>query len=75
MLNLGLILNKLMERLNIQGNSLHYVGGSDVLPPPLSKEEEEKYIDLLLKKDKEARDKLIEHNLRLVAHITKKYEK
>ena len=37
MLNLGLILNKLMERLKIQGNSLHYVGGNDVLPPPLSK--------------------------------------
>lgn len=47
---------------------------NNVFKEPLSKEEEEKYIDLLLKKDKEARDKLIEHNLRLVAHITKKYE-
>jgi len=43
-------------------------------PEPLSKEEEEKYIDLLLKKDKEARNILIEHNLRLVAHIVKKFE-
>ena len=47
---------------------------NNVFKEPLSKEEEEKYIDLLLKGDKDARDKLIEHNLRLVAHITKKYE-
>ena len=47
---------------------------NNVFNEPLSKEEEEKYIDLLLKKDKKARDILIEHNLRLVAHITKKYE-
>ena len=47
---------------------------NNVFKEPLSKEEEEKYINLLLKKDKTARDKLIEHNLRLVAHITKKYE-
>ncbi|MBQ1496436.1 MAG: RNA polymerase sporulation sigma factor SigK [Bacilli bacterium] len=40
---------------------------------PLSKEEEEKQIELLLKKDKDARNKLIEHNLRLVSHIVKKY--
>lgn len=47
---------------------------NNVFKEPLSKEEEEKYIELLLKKDKKARDILIEHNLRLVAHITKKYE-
>ena len=41
---------------------------------PLSKEEEEKTIQLLSLNDKEARDKLIEHNLRLVAHIVKKYD-
>ncbi len=47
---------------------------NNVFKEPLSKEEEEKYIELLLQNDKDARDKLIEHNLRLVAHITKKYE-
>ena len=47
---------------------------NNVFPDPLKKEDEEKYIALLLKKDKNARDKLIEHNLRLVAHITKKFE-
>lgn len=47
---------------------------NNVFKEPLSKEEEEKYIELLLKKDKKARDILIEHNLRLVAHIVKKFE-
>lgn len=41
---------------------------------PLSKEEEEMYIKRMLNGDKEARSKLIEHNLRLVAHIVKKFE-
>lgn len=47
---------------------------NNVFKEPLSKEEEEKYLNLLFQKDKNARDILIEHNLRLVAHITKKYE-
>ena len=48
---------------------------NNIFPDPLSKEDEEKYIDLYLNnKDKDARNKLIEHNLRLVAHVVKKYE-
>lgn len=47
---------------------------NNVFPDPLSKEEEEEAIKLCLMGDKNARDKLIEHNLRLVAHIVKKYE-
>ena len=46
----------------------------NVFPEPLSKDEEEKYINLLSEGNKEARDTLIERNLRLVAHITKKFE-
>ena len=42
---------------------------NNVFKDPLKKEDEEKYINLLLKGNKEARDILIEHNLRLVAHI------
>lgn len=42
-------------------------------PPALSKEEEEKCLSLVKKGDKQARDKLIEHNLRLVAHVVRKY--
>ena len=41
---------------------------------PLSKEEEEKYINLLEQKDKDARNKLIEHNLRLEVFLAKKYD-
>ena len=47
---------------------------NNVFKEPLSKEEEEKYIELLLKGDKNARNELIERNLRLVAHIVKKYD-
>lgn len=47
---------------------------NNLFPDPLTKEEEEKYLNLLQKGDKEARSKLIEHNLRLVAHIVKKFE-
>ena len=47
---------------------------NNVFPDPLEKEEEEKLIALMLKGDQNARNKLIEHNLRLVAHIVKKYE-
>ena len=47
---------------------------NNVFPPPLSLEEENKYIDLMEKGNQEARNKLIEHNLRLVAHIVKKFE-
>lgn len=47
---------------------------NQVFPDPLSKEEEKEYIDKMKLGDKEARNKLIEHNLRLVAHIVKKYE-
>ena len=48
---------------------------NNIFPDPLSNEEEEKYLNLYLNNyDKNARDKLIEHNLRLVAHVVKKYE-
>ncbi len=46
----------------------------NVFPEPLSKEEEDKYLKELAHNDKNARNKLIEHNLRLVAHIVKKFE-
>lgn len=45
-----------------------------VFPDPLSKEEENKCIEGLLANDEASRNKLIEHNLRLVAHIVKKYD-
>lgn len=53
---------------------LFYVGATDKLPPPLSKEEEEFYLVMAGDGDMFARDKLIEHNLRLVVFLAKKYE-
>ena len=47
---------------------------NNVFYDPLSNEDEEKYIKLMMLGDKEARNKLIEHNLRLVAHIVKKFD-
>ena len=47
---------------------------NNVFPDPLSKDDEEKYVKEMLQGNKEARNKLIEHNLRLVAHIVKKYD-
>ena len=52
---------------------LGFVGGGSSFPKPLSSEEEAKYIDLMEKGDERAKNILIEHNLRLVAHIAKKY--
>ena len=50
-----------------------HVTNSDSFPPPLSKKEELEAIEKMSKGDKFAKDKLIKHNLRLVAHIIKKY--
>lgn len=55
-------------------SGVYYVGKTDVLPPPLSKEEEDYLCGLSEKGDLIARNKLIEHNLRLVVFLAKKYE-
>ena len=54
--------------------SVFYVGATDMLPEPLSKEEEEYYVEKMRLGDMDAKDKLIEHNLRLVVFLAKKYE-
>ena len=51
-----------------------YVSGNATFPKPLNKSEEKKYLDLYAKGDESAKNVLIEHNLRLVAHIAKKYQ-
>lgn len=67
------MLNKIKEFLkNMMILTTSY--SLNVFDKPLSIEEENKCIEGLLKGDKESRNKLIEHNLRLVAHIVKKYE-
>jgi RNA polymerase sporulation-specific sigma factor len=79
-------LNEILKKIGrIYRNCIHYfiflwkekifyIGGSDVLPPPLSKEEEKKIITMLLQDKDAARAVLIEHNLRLVVYIAKKFE-
>lgn len=55
-------------------SSIFFVGASDALPEPLSKEEELKYLKEAKEGNVDAKNKLIEHNLRLVVYLSKKYE-
>ena len=55
-------------------DGIFYIAGSQTLPPPLPPEEEEKMLQRLEQKDFEARQILVEHNLRLVVYIAKKFE-
>lgn len=67
----------LINLFNFIANNLTFFTGAysnNVFPDPLTKEEEELYIEKMMQGDKDARAKLIEHNLRLVAHIVKKFE-
>lgn len=69
------MLKKIIDFLkNIFKDDVFYVGSADKLPAPLTKEEEVKYVTLSMNGDKMARSKLIEHNLRLVVFLAKKYE-
>jgi RNA polymerase sporulation-specific sigma factor len=69
------LINKLIEIIKkLKRKNIFYVGSTDILPPPLTSEEEEKYIILSNNGDIDARNKLIEHNLRLVVFLAKKYE-
>lgn len=65
---------EIIRFLKSKYNNCFYVGSTDKLPPPLSKEEELSYLIKSKKGDIEARNKLIEHNLRLVVFLAKKYE-
>jgi len=60
--------------LKAKYNKCFFVGSSDILPPPLSKEDELEALIAVQKGDEIARNKLIEHNLRLVVFLAKKYE-
>lgn len=69
-----LFFNKLISRFKIFRKNLYYVGGSDALPPPLSKDEEEELVNKLNNGDEKIRSILIERNLRLVVYIARKFE-
>ncbi len=71
----GLImLKKIIAWLKEKYNECFFIGSTDKLPPPLSKEKELECLIRLKKGDEEARNTLIEHNLRLVVFLAKKYE-
>lgn len=65
----------LQQLLSGQPKELYYIGGSEVLPAPLSTERESELVDALVNcEDEQARGILIEHNLRLVVYIAKKFD-
>ena len=66
---------RLLVRLGLyQPEKVMYIGGSDTLPSPLTREEEGELIARLGQGDPEARARLIEHNLRLVVYIARRFE-
>ncbi|MBM7644274.1 RNA polymerase sporulation-specific sigma factor [Scopulibacillus daqui] len=65
---------RILNKLGIKSDEIYYIGGSEALPPPLSKEEEAELLKKLPEGDEEARSTLIERNLRLVVYIARKFE-
>lgn len=67
MLTKWLLARKLPEKLM-------YIGGSDILPPPLERQRESDAIEAMMAGDETAKQTLIEHNLRLVVYISRRFE-
>lgn len=65
---------ELLRKLFSKENKCFYLGSTDILPPPLEKEIEEELVIRSNNGDMDARNKLIEHNLRLVVFLAKKYD-
>lgn len=65
---------KILSLLGAEPQSIFYIGGSDKLPPPLEKEAEEQALQELAEGNERARALLIEHNLRLVVYLAKRFE-
>ena len=68
------MLKEIFLRIFKKYQKILFVGSTDILPEPLSKEEEIKYVGMSMNNDMQARNKLIEHNLRLVVFLAKKYD-
>ncbi len=66
---------ELLRRLGIvKEASIHYIGGSDVLPAPLKGAEEQAALEALERGEESAKQRLVEHNLRLVVYISRRFE-
>ena len=68
------ILNWLVRLGLIEKQGVYYIGGSDILPPPLKGTEEQQALEALEQGDEQARQTLVEHNLRLVVYISRRFE-
>lgn len=69
------MLSLLLQFLGLcQKNPVYYIGGSDILPPPLKKDQEQDCLSALSQGDEAAKQTLIEHNLRLVVFIARRFE-
>lgn len=73
-MKLEILIGRLLSKLKLFSKEVHYVGGSDALPPPLKKDEEEELVQKLIEGDLTVRETLIERNLRLVVYIARKFE-
>ncbi|MEK4565411.1 RNA polymerase sporulation sigma factor SigE [Alkalihalobacillus sp. FSL R5-0424] len=73
-LKLTLVWYRVLQRLGMKADEIYYIGGSEALPPPLSKEEEADLLMKLPSGDEAVRAVLIERNLRLVVYIARKFE-
>ena len=68
------MIKKILKSILNKYRSILFVGSADILPEPLSKEDEIKYVEMSMNSDEKARNILIEHNLRLVVFLAKKYD-
>jgi RNA polymerase sporulation-specific sigma factor len=73
-IRIQLIWYKILFALGLKSEEIYYIGGSEALPPPLTREEEEFLLDRLPEGDSAVRAMLIERNLRLVVYIARKFE-
>ena len=73
-LKLMQFLYRLLQKLRIKPDEMYYIGGSEALPPPLTREEEQELLIKLPTGDEGVRATLIERNLRLVVYIARKFE-
>ena len=70
-----MMLLELLQKLGFfRESGIFYIGGSDVLPPPLKGEEERLTLEALEQGSEDARQRLVEHNLRLVVYIARRFE-
>lgn len=74
MLKIKILLNRILTKFKVFIKTVYYIGGNDVLPPPLTKKEEDDLVAKLVLGEESVRSTLIERNLRLVVYIARKFE-